>query len=127
MRAWYAGVAALALASAAHAQAAQERVTLVDGTVMQGELVEKVPGDHVTIKLATGEVRTIQWRALAPQAPPPQPQGGLGAQPATAAPQGPTTHIEMDADRPGVALLRITSFGVVNAYTAYGSATGGFM
>jgi len=42
-----------------------ETVHLADGSVFAGELVEKVPGDHVTIKLASGEVRRFAWSAIA--------------------------------------------------------------
>ncbi|MFI5301067.1 MAG: hypothetical protein ACHREM_23535 [Polyangiales bacterium] len=34
-------------------------VKLRSGVTLQGELVENAPGDHVTIRLATGEIRTI--------------------------------------------------------------------
>jgi hypothetical protein len=54
-------------------------VTLTDGSSFRGELVERIVGDHVTIKLATGEIRIIPWAAIrpdhqrpAPPAPPPQ-------------------------------------------------------
>ncbi len=110
----------LAIATSAFAQ---ERVTLADGTVMQGELVEKVPGDHITIKLATGEIRTIQWGALAPVQQQQQPMMQGPPQP----PQGPVARVQLDADKPGVTLLKVTGFGIVHAYSAYGSATGGFM
>ena len=124
MRSWLTTLVAgglLAVSAAAHAQ---ERVTLADGTVMQGELVEKVPGDHITIKLATGEVRTIRWSALAP-APVAAP---VAQQPMLPAGQqaGPTVHVLIDGDRPGVTLVRITDMGVVSAYTGYGTAYGAF-
>jgi hypothetical protein len=59
-------VALAALASAEIARAGDGRihVVLVDGTEVQGDLVEKVPGDHLTIALATGEVRTIPWASI---------------------------------------------------------------
>ena len=95
---------------------------LADGTVMQGELVEKVPNDHITIKLATGEVRTIRWSALAPQAPSPPPVQPAQMQTQVVAPQGPMTRVAIDADAPGVALMRVMGFG----YVQYGSATGSF-
>src|ERR1700722_2446765 len=36
-----------------------------DGATFRGELVEKVPGDHVTIKLASGEVKRFAWADVA--------------------------------------------------------------
>jgi len=122
MRAWHAALLTLTIAAIAHAQ---ERVTLADGTVMQGELVEKVPGDHITIKLATGEIRTIQWSALAPQVQ--QPPPAVTAPMNVTTPTGPTTHVAIDADRPGVTLLRVTGLGMVQAATSYGTAFGSFM
>jgi hypothetical protein len=118
MKSWHAGVFVASML-APSIVFAQERVTLADGTVMQGELVEKVPGDHITLKLATGEIRTITWSALAPQmqAPPP-----VVMQQQAQVPTGPTTHVAIDADAPGVSLMRVMGFGFVQ----YGSATGSF-
>ena len=128
MRSWLKPLVAagvLALSAAAHAQSSVERVTLADGTVMQGELVEKVPGDHITIKLATGEVRTIRWGALAPM--PVAPPTPVMQQPTMQAPQtGPSVHVVVDGDRPEVTLVRIMGMGMVQAYTGYGTAYGAF-
>jgi hypothetical protein len=72
-------LAAFLLSRAAGAQVAEEIVVLNDGSTYQGKLVEKVPGDHVTIKLATGEVKRFDWSAIAstrdeqPLLPPPPP------------------------------------------------------
>jgi hypothetical protein len=41
-----------------------EWVVLKSGAVYQGELVEKVPGDHLTLKLATGEIKNFGWNEL---------------------------------------------------------------
>lgn len=123
MRAWHVAVVASVI-SLAHVAHAQERITLADGTVMQGELVEKVPNDHITIKLATGEVRTIRWSALAPQmqAPPTPPQVVVQVQGTPQAPptQGPMTHVAIEADEAGVTLSRVLGYG----YVQYGSTTG---
>ncbi|HEY1954300.1 MAG TPA: hypothetical protein VGH28_01780 [Polyangiaceae bacterium] len=125
MRRWQVGLAVVAFAVTARAQ---ERVTLADGTVMQGELVEKVPGDHITIKLATGEIRTIQWSALAPQPPAVTVQAAPPPVPVTQAPPaGPSTHVMIDADEPGVTLLRVTGLGMVQATSSYGTTFGAFM
>src|SRR5262245_43414910 len=40
-------------------------VTLVDGSIIRGELVEMIKGDHVTVRIATGEVRRIEWARVA--------------------------------------------------------------
>lgn len=39
--------------------------TLKDGAMFGGEIVELVPNDHVTLKLATGELKRIEWADLA--------------------------------------------------------------
>jgi hypothetical protein len=60
--------------SAAHADdmhAERRVVVLRDGSVFQGELVESVPGDHTTLKLATGEVRRFDARDMMPPTPRP--------------------------------------------------------
>jgi hypothetical protein len=53
-------------ATPGEAGAATRTFTLKDGSIFSGELVELVPNDHVTLKLATGEVRRISWSDLAP-------------------------------------------------------------
>jgi hypothetical protein len=45
-------------------------VTLKDGSLFQGELVERVPGDHVTLRLATGAVRRFEASVIAPETDP---------------------------------------------------------
>jgi len=42
-------------------QTSQRTVVLPDGSVYSGEVVELVPGDHLTLRLATGEVRRFAW------------------------------------------------------------------
>lgn len=45
--------------------AEEERVTTQDGTVVQGELVESIPGKKLVLKLGNGDVRTFAWSELA--------------------------------------------------------------
>ncbi len=47
------------LASVASAQTPPDVVELRNGGMVRGTLIENLPGDHVTIQLATGEVRTF--------------------------------------------------------------------
>jgi hypothetical protein len=49
-------------ASAAHAE--QGTVVLTSGEVLSGDITEVVNGDHIVIKLSTGEVRAVAWVAL---------------------------------------------------------------
>ena len=39
-------------------------VTLSDGALYRGELIELVPNDHITIRLATGEVKRFEWATI---------------------------------------------------------------
>jgi hypothetical protein len=43
-----------------------EVVHTTDGSVYRGELVERVVNDHITLKLATGETRRLEWKDIAP-------------------------------------------------------------
>lgn len=57
---------ALVLAPMRGAMAANDDATITvwtkDGGMFRGEVVERVPNDHVTIKLATGETKRIEWK-----------------------------------------------------------------
>jgi hypothetical protein len=67
------GVAAMVLCAIAHAQTLLT-VKLADGSQYQGELIEKVPGDKVVIKLATGEIKTFSWADVVSSAESPSSQ-----------------------------------------------------
>ena len=62
--------ALLAFSLASYDALAGETVRLRDGSTFQGELVEKVPGDRVTIRLATGEIKRFAWGDIVPEAAP---------------------------------------------------------
>jgi hypothetical protein len=47
--------------SAPHEDAPVENVYTKNGSIYHGEIIEKVMRDHVTIKLPTDEVKTIDW------------------------------------------------------------------
>ncbi len=87
------------------AHADPERVQLSSGAVYEGELVEKVPSDHVTLKLATGEVRRFEWKDLATPAPIP---------PVVVAPAQ-TAHVRVETDSPGAVLMRNPGYGTTFA------------
>jgi hypothetical protein len=65
------GVGNMVLSSRASAQDAQASYTVVtnDGSTYQGQLVENVVGQHVTIKLLSGELRTFQASDVRSQGP----------------------------------------------------------
>ncbi len=106
------------------ALAESETVRLADGSVFSGELVEKVPNDHVTIKLATGDVRRFEWSALAPTAKAEvAPSNAAGAaqtvQPITIAPQLPPlpprpAHVRFESDSKGALLMRVDYVPLTN-------------
>lgn len=89
------------------ARADTETVRLANGSAFEGELVEKIPGDHVTIKLATGEVRRFDWSELST----PQTQTSLAH--AAAAQLGPAplpprpAHLRFESDEKGAILMRV--------------------
>jgi hypothetical protein len=88
-----------------------ERVDLRDGGAVQGELVERVPGDHVTLKLATGEVRRIEWAAIAAVAP------GAGA----GEPARRTMPVSVSSDHPGTSLYRVDRLATLITVRGYGT------
>ena len=113
-----AGILGIAILLASPAWADTETVHLADGSVFAGDLVEKVPGDHVTIKLATGEVRRFEWSAIAPSAL-------VAATPATPTtttqvavvqqfPTLPTrtSHVQLTSDTRGTLLVRVDTMPV---------------
>jgi hypothetical protein len=73
---------------------ADETVYLKDGSIYRGELVEKVPGDHVTVKLATGEIKRFAWQDLATQ-PVVVERGPTQPAPPPPAPVEPRTRVEL--------------------------------
>lgn len=90
------------------AYADTERVELTSGAVYEGELVEKVPSDHVTLKLATGEVRRFDWKDIATPA-------SSTPQPVVAAPPVSTAHVRVEADGTGPVLMRNPGYGATFA------------
>lgn len=86
---------------------AEEQVRMRDGSIFQGELVERIPGDHVTIRLATGEFRRLPWSDIVSEAPV-EPPSEL---PLRGAPRGPLVHVAVTANREGATLLRIAAVG----------------
>lgn len=80
-------------------------VTLKNGSLYRGALIERIQGDHVTLKTATGEVKTFLWAdlalaaAAAPTPVPPPPAKPLEA---------PGVLVTLTGDE-GVHLERVTS------------------
>lgn len=87
---------AFAFATSAQALAADEVTTInmKNGSSVRGELVERVPGDKIVLKLATGEVRVIPWNDIAHTEEP--------------ASQIPKQRVDVQSDHAGTQLQRIT-------------------
>ncbi len=96
------GVLTIALVSA---RADAETVKLADGSVYVGELVEKVPSDHITIRLATGDIRRFEWSALAVTAQAPPVMTVATSAPITT--PAPPAHVEVVSDSKGALLMKV--------------------
>lgn len=107
-------------------------VTLPDGSLYRGELIELVPNDHITIRLATGEVRRFEWATISDVStpvvaptlrfslPPPAP-------PITEAQRSSpkmTTRVTIESDDNRVALFRSMGSTQVVAYSQMGAMVG---
>jgi len=66
-------------------------VETIDGSTYRGELVESVVGSHVTLKLATGEIRRIEWLDLKRQGP--ETPAAPAAPPAQVSPPTPAPNV----------------------------------
>lgn len=66
----------------------ERTVTTSDGAMYRGEVLEYVSGDHITLKLDTGEQRRILWND-ATQISPPRPKGSKAPPPEPAKPAPP--------------------------------------
>lgn len=121
------GIVAGCVARSAYAGA--ETVQLTNGSTYEGELVEKVPGDHLTIKLATGEVRRFEWNDIVPAASSQTPARPI-TQIAVAQPTPPQqvafstlpprpAHVRFNADVMGAILMRVDSVVVNNVVQTF--------
>ena len=70
-------------------------VTLKNGASVRGEIVERIPGEKVVLKLATGEVRTIPWGDIA------EPEESTST-------ESQKRKVEVQSDHEGTVLQRIT-------------------
>ncbi len=115
-------------------------VRLTNGGMVRGTIVENLPGDHVTIQLATGEMRTFVSAEVASAGPapvtteviPPAPGGALVstpivAQPGRIAPYAqsgmPTVRVHVEATSPELTLQEVTGTGAAVVSTGRGFST----
>jgi len=79
-------------------------VTLKNGASYHGKLVERVPGDHITIQLATGEVKTFAWEDIeSDEADEPAPKK-KPAPPPTETSEEPGYYVTIKTEQTGVVL-----------------------
>jgi hypothetical protein len=119
-------------------------VQLANGGMVRGTIVENLPGDHVTIQLATGELRTCPSAEVASAGPapvaqevvPPAPGGSLPtplgrpmiAQPGPVpsygpGPNGPTVHLHVEGTSSDLTLQQVTGTGTAIVSTGRSFAT----
>ncbi len=139
---WVVAAFVLVLASAPQAMAQTvppDLVQLANGGMLRGTIVENLPGDHVTIQLATGEMRTlpsaeVRFAGPASAAPsasateivPPAPSASLATpmtRPILAQPgpvprmggpvmaMGPSVRVHVEATSPDLTLQQVTGTG----------------
>lgn len=125
-------------------------VQLANGGMLRGTIVENLPGDHVTIQLTTGEIRTfpsaqVQFAGPAASAPsaapqevvPPAPSAALAtpltrpiiAQPGPIPSYGavaqpfPTVRLHVEATSPDLTLQQVTGTGTAIVSTGRSFST----
>lgn len=133
-------------ASAAAQSLPPDVVRLTNGGMLRGTIVENLPGDHLTIQLATGETRTFPSAEVASAGPaepsqeivPPAPSASLAAptrQPILAQPgpipaygppppmMGPTVRVHVEGTSPDLTLQQVTGTGTAIVSTGRSFAT----
>lgn len=94
-------VAALTLALAGTLASAKGDATsivkLKNGSVQRGVLVERVPGDHVTLKLSTGEKKRFEWNDVDSIEEPPEGASSASETPAASASEPPAPSVSESA------------------------------
>jgi hypothetical protein len=112
---WSLGCALLFLATAARADpppSDERTIQLRDGSMYRGELVELVPNDHMTIKLATGDIKRFAWADLK-DAP-----VDAGPAEATAPKTPPGVHVTMFTDDSRAGLFRVIGYVPTTTWAA---------
>lgn len=107
---------------------AARTVTLKDGSIFRGELIELVPRDHLTIKLATGDIRRFEWSELSEaQSPPPPPAPVIAPPPPPVMPPPPALPmwpVHIDSDAPTATLYRENGIAPITGYAGGTYVTG---
>jgi hypothetical protein len=80
-------------------------VATKDGAIYRGVLVERVPGDHVTLKLASGDIRRFAWADVVDVATAPEKEKDKEKEAEAPEPKPPLVHLDVDGE-PGIRLER---------------------
>jgi hypothetical protein len=125
--AWAIAVGVWLAAAAAWAQTPPDVVELRNGGMVRGTLVENIPGDHVTIQLSTGEIRSFPASEVVRVGPGPMtpvmvPEP-LYAEPVVAAPARPTVNVRVVGASEELSLHRLTGTASVSVWTGRGVGT----
>ena len=91
----------------------EDTVTLRSGAIYFGQIVEKVPGDHEILKLATGEIKRFTWADLVQSSPQQPPALGDAASSVRAiemlaVPPGERVLVKLDSDNPYATIEQLT-------------------
>jgi hypothetical protein len=113
------------LAATAHAQVASpvlppDVVQLANGGMVRGTILENIPGDHVSIQIATGEVRMFSAGEVTYAGPTSTPQAIIPSPPMPPARR--TVRVHVDATSDDLTLQRVTG----TATAVVSSGNGGF-
>lgn len=113
------------------AQAPPDVVELRNGGMVRGTLIENIPGDHVTIQIATGEVRTFSAAEVlrvgaAPVAPVMTPvvvEPGYPSGMTVPQPPMPMVRVRVEGTSEELSLHRLTGTASVSVWTGRGVGT----
>lgn len=104
----------------AEAQTPPDVVELVGGGMVRGTLVENVPGDHVTIQLVTGEVRTYRASEVVRVGSAATPPLMAPLPPPPVAMAAPGVRLRVIGDTDGLTLHELTGTANVTVWTGNG-------
>ncbi len=127
MTRWLGGLViagSLAVSPFAFAAEPDTIVTLKNGDMARGVLIERTTGDHVTLQLPSGESRTYPWADIDAVKPiPPQVATAPPVAAAPPPPAGAVVHLVSDDSAARVAKLAGRGEGSFATGTGYGSIT----
>lgn len=116
------GVLVWLAASVALAQS-NDTVRLADGGIVRGTVLDYVPGDHVTLQLSTGEMRTYRAGEFVDVAIGPAAPIVVPVPVPVAPPTEPMAHLSVTGDVEGLSLHRVIASATVGVWTGRGMSS----